>query len=1311
VKDSHSPFRFHAVLGDDQYSCSNYLASGRTPENIATEYADILTDRAIYKPGDEVKFCATFYACPNGTPVLQNGVTRTIALYNTRDEIVEKKDVTSNSFGRAEGAFTLPNDGLTGRFSVRVMSRTVRNSGRDFTVAEYKLPTFEVEMKGERQKSDGAARVFGTATSYSGFPIANAKVKLTVKKALYLCWFFNFNKNFADLTFTSETTTDAQGQFSVVLPDSILAQTDTYYAEAIVTSDTGESHEASSFMPNKPLFIVANFPSIYEPKSPDVLPVKVIDVENNQVDCQLTFTLKNTETGDSFEGDDWSNVPSGSYDLVIAPVDESQADKVTVNDLIIYRTTDAVPPIATAMWLPKKSVSSSDELQLGTSFDEVHVRYTLWSPDRMIEQKWLTLHRGITSLKIDLPEGVNDATLSLWTLHDFSMTSENVTVRRSNVVRNLQMEISSIREHVAAGDRELWTVRVVDNLGNPASAAVMLNVYSKALDVLSNLSWSMPFSYNWTRVSYRNSSFELGTNADYIRFMSSNKSLSLSNPSFELYDRSWPVRIRSVYYSVGAPMRSMKFAATNGAAMDMNDVLAYSSEDEAEVCSVESADAGVTDGAASTPDNDIDYRLPELPVALWAPMLTTNPADGSLQVQFEVPNANTTWAIRAFAFDEAFHVGNFSAETVASKPVMVQPTLPRFLCVGDKVTLPMAVMNNTDSAVEARSFIELFDPITEQVVARQEFTSALEPMSSATVSLALEVGNYSSLGVRTAATVGNFTDGERTILPVLPATVTVRHNTPLFYPADSTDVRIAVPAGSVVDITANAAWECVMALPGLQTEVSSNAFSSTSALFSAAVAAGLLKTYPQIATALSRWQEADTVLVSRLQQNEDLKIALLESTPWSGAAQSDSERMARLLLLLDRKQISSTIETAVNNLSKLQHSGGLYWYPGSQEPSLWVTVRVLSTMAQLKRLGYLPENNSKLMLLIYAALKYVDDAVARAYVKSPKSNYADYVAMRSAFTELLRQPSTARKVTDATVQRLVSEWRDMSFAGMGEAAVILAENSYQATAAQIVESLSQHKAWRQVDTYLAARMLDAFIEATPGRTAEIDAIRLHLMQRKQSMEWGDGLYASDVVAAILHAGASSWLVPAENELSLTVNGVEQHPAVDAALGRFRLDLPDGGELTVRKGRFPAWGGIFTFAPDSEAENVAEQGCDQLTVKREIIGEVRPGNRITLRLTLKASQPMDYVVVYSPRAATFEPVDQLPGTRWLYGLYVYREPRNTRTAWYFNRLAKGETTIDEDFYVTSDGEFLMLPAEAQSQYAPEFQAHSSGTKLK
>jgi hypothetical protein len=368
-------------------------------------------------------------------------------------------------------------------------------------------------------------------------------------------------------------------------------------------------------------------------------------------------------------------------------------------------------------------------------------------------------------------------------------------------------------------------------------------------------------------------------------------------------------------------------------------------------------------------------------------------------------------------------------------------------------------------------------------------------------------------------------------------------------------------------------------------------------------------------------------------------------------------------------------------------------------------------MAQLKRLGYLPENNSKLMLLIYAALKYVDDAVARAYVKSPKSNYADYVAMRSAFTELLRQPSTARKVTDATVQRLVSEWRDMSFAGMGEAAVILAENSYQATAAQIVESLSQHKAWRQVDTYLAARMLDAFIEATPGRTAEIDAIRLHLMQRKQSMEWGDGLYASDVVAAILHAGASSWLVPAENELSLTVNGVEQHPAVDAALGRFRLDLPDGGELTVRKGRFPAWGGIFTFAPDSEAENVAEQGCDQLTVKREIIGEVRPGNRITLRLTLKASQPMDYVVVYSPRAATFEPVDQLPGTRRLYGLYVYREPRNTRTAWYFNRLAKGETTIDEDFYVTSDGEFLMLPAEAQSQYAPEFQAHSSGTKLK
>jgi hypothetical protein len=1163
-------------------------------------------------------------------------------------------------------------------------------------------------LKAERQIADGAARVFGSATSYSGFPIADAKVQLKIRKPYYRCWFFDYNKEAAGSIYETEATSDAQGNFSVAIPDSVINGTNAYVAEVIVTATTGESHEASAFMPGKPLFIVSDIPSIYEPKSADMPLVKVIDVENNQVECSLKFVLKNVETGDSLEVDDWRKVPSGKYSLVIVPVDVSLADSVTVNELIIYRTTDAVPPFATVLWLPKKSVNSGEAFQLGTSLDEIHVRYTLWTPDKIIEQKWITLHRGINSLKIDLPEGVNDATLNLWTVHDFKMTSANVNLRRVEAVRNLRMEISSIRSHVTPGDRELWTVRVVDNLGNPASAAVMLNVYSKALDALKGLSWSMPLSYSWHRVFYRHSSCRPDTRSDYIGFKSSSKSLPWTIPSFELYGQSWPVKMRNMYTAIPfAPMKAMR-SFSGGEAMDLG---ADFADGEVNEVSAESVADNVAEEAASTSDNDIDYRLPELPVALWAPMLSTNPADGSLQVQFEVPNANTTWAIRAFAFDDAFHTGNFSSETVAAKPVMVQPTLPRFLCMGDKVTLPMAVMNNTDSAVEARSFIELFDPTTEQVIARQEFTSALEPMSSATVSLALEVGNYSSLGVRTAATVGNFTDGERTILPVLPATVTVRHNTPLFYPADSTDVHINVPAGSVVDITANAAWECVMALPGLQSEMSSSAFSSTSALFSAAVAAGLLKAYPQIATALSHWQEADTVLTSRLQQNEDLKMSLLENTPWPGAAQSDSERMARLLLLLDKKQINSTIETAVNNLAKLQHSGGLYWYPGSQEPSLWVTVRVLSTMAQLKRLGYLPENNSKLMQLITAALKYVDDAVAREYVKSPKSNYTGYVAMRSAFTELLRQPSTARKVTDATVQRMVSDWRDLSFAGMGEAAVILSENNYQATAAQIVESLAQHKAWRQVDTYLAARMLDAFIEATPGRTAEIDAIRLHLMQRKQSMEWGDGLYASDVIAAILHAGASSWLVPAQNELSLAVNGVEQHPAVDAALGRFRLDLPDGGELTMRKGRFPAWGGIFTFAPDSEAENVEEQGCDQLTIKREIIGEIRTGNRITLRLTLKASQPMDYVVVYSPRAATFEPVDQLPGTRWLFGLHVYREPRNTRTAWFFNRLAKGETTIDEDFYVTSDGEFLMLPAEAQSQYAPEFQAHSSGTKLK
>ena len=79
-------------------------------------------------------------------------------------------------------------------------------------------------------------------------------------------------------------------------------------------------------------------------------------------------------------------------------------------------------------------------------------------------------------------------------------------------------------------------------------------------------------------------------------------------------------------------------------------------------------------------------------------------------------------------------------------------------------------------------------------------------------------------------------------------------------------------------------------------------------------------------------------------------------------------------------------------------------------------------------------------------------------------------------------------------------------------------------------------------------------------------------------------------------------------------------------------------------------------------------------------------------------------------AAFEAVDQLPAMRWTGVTSVYREPLASCVNWYLTRLPKGKTILTETFYVTADGTFTLAPAQAQSQYAPQFQSHTAGQTL-
>ena len=87
--------------------------------------------------------------------------------------------------------------------------------------------------------------------------------------------------------------------------------------------------------------------------------------------------------------------------------------------------------------------------------------------------------------------------------------------------------------------------------------------------------------------------------------------------------------------------------------------------------------------------------------------------------------------------------------------------------------------------------------------------------------------------------------------------------------------------------------------------------------------------------------------------------------------------------------------------------------------------------------------------------------------------------------------------------------------------------------------------------------------------------------------------------------------------------------------------------------------------------------------------------------------MNYVAIVDNRPACLEPVNQLPTPVFSDGLYFYRETRNDRSSLFIDYLRKGTFILEQEFTVTHSGTFASGLATAQSQYAPQFAAHSAG----
>ncbi len=101
------------------------------------------------------------------------------------------------------------------------------------------------------------------------------------------------------------------------------------------------------------------------------------------------------------------------------------------------------------------------------------------------------------------------------------------------------------------------------------------------------------------------------------------------------------------------------------------------------------------EAAAQLPPG-VELREQFVDTAYWDANIITG-ADGMARVTIDLPDNLTTWVFRAVGVTQATQVGEKTTELLVTKPLLIRPVTPRFFVVGDRVKLHALVNNNTDT--------------------------------------------------------------------------------------------------------------------------------------------------------------------------------------------------------------------------------------------------------------------------------------------------------------------------------------------------------------------------------------------------------------------------------------------------------------------------------------------------------------------------------------------------------------------------------------------------------------------------------------
>ncbi|MEO7523970.1 MAG: alpha-2-macroglobulin, partial [Ferruginibacter sp.] len=437
----------------------------------------------------------------------------------------------------------------------------------------------------------------------------------------------------------------------------------------------------------------------------------------------------------------------------------------------------------------------------------------------------------------------------------------------------------------------------------------------------------------------------------------------------------------------------------------------------------------------------------------------------------------------------------------------------------------------------------------------------------------------------------------------------------------------------------------------------------------------------------------------------------------------------------------------------------------------YITQYIITGIGHLRKLNALNNDDyNKLKGIVENALPYLDARLKedyddlKKYKANLKSNNLSYTAiqylyMRSFFPEN-KISSNTQTAYNYYYKQAQQYWLNNSKYMQGMIALALYRSDDKKTAAAIIKSLKENAIykeemgiyfkeftnggyyWYQSPIESQAMIIEAFTDIDKNNTT-IDDLKTWLLKQKQTQNWKTTKATAEACYALLLNG-SNWL-SSEKEVIInlgntTIKSNEEN--TEAGTGYFKKTIPGDkvqqgmGNIVVNiqstQTQAPpsetggnSWGAIYwQYFEDldkiSHAETplklvkklFMEQNGDHGPVLQALKDgdELHIGDKIKVRIELRADRDMEYIHMKDMRAACMEPVNVLSEYKWQGGLGYYESTKDASINFFFGWLPRGTYVFEYPMFVTHAGNFSNGITTIQCMYAPEFTSHSDGIRV-